>query len=166
MKEPPPHLVTLTAIPCLSTRCPRTFPWTLSPDWFSPLSTTPRTFLVFNQGTARPVLTLTWQESFPPSLKPAHIMLLVSELYEALHLVLDTMGTLTSCSVWGKGRETARGKKSVVNIDSGLQSTVSCFLPHSQAPNVCYSAAKNNPQNTGRRWRQRFAVDCGPSALS
>lgn len=85
-------------------------------------------FLGIQWGSAHPVLTLTWQESFPPSLKPAQIMLLVIEPYEALHLVLDTMGTLTSCRFWGKGRGTARGKKSVVNIDSGLQSTVSCVL--------------------------------------
>lgn len=129
-------------------------------DCFSPPSSPPRNFLVFKQGSAHPVLTLTWQESFPPSLKPAQIMLLVIEPYEALHLVLDTMGTLTSCSVWGKGRETARGKKSVVNIDSGRQATVSCFLPHSQVPNVCESAAKNNAQN---EWKRRVGGEKGKS---
>lgn len=51
-------------------------------------------------------VTLTWQESFPPS--PAHSMLSVIELYAALQTLLDTIGTLTSCRVWGEGSWTER----------------------------------------------------------
>lgn len=53
---------------------------------------------------------LTWHESLPPSGSPAQSMLSVRVEYAALQVLVDTMGTLTSCSVPGNGRGTVNAK--------------------------------------------------------
>lgn len=58
------------------------------------------------------VYVFTWQESFPPMVRPAQIIWLVIPPYAELHWVLDTMGTFTSCSVWANDPEEQEGNLS------------------------------------------------------
>lgn len=70
---------------------------------------------------------VTWQESFPPSSGPAHIMfsVIAETPLRHLHCLFPTTGTSTSCRTWGEGRETVKDIK-WSNVHQHCNNTVCC----------------------------------------